>query len=203
MDSIESLLFEFLKRKAFLQMGVGIRVFDFQYTPIQEAQDSIYSLQLIALYSVFDKAVDTFFQSKKLKDERRKSRFQILREKGFIEDNRAKYLLWYKDWRNDAAHHFKVIQYFELQQATEDVQKQLLAWSQITQIWDIRHYWVPHSESQYSIGARVDNIPILVYEITYNQFPNSPSPTCSYGKKLDLSLNEYRKLTLKTRKSSS
>jgi len=194
MIAIESSLFEFLKRKAFLQMGVGIRIDAFQYAPLQDAQESIYSLLLIDLFNIFDEGIEQVFGANNLKDERRKSRFRILRERNFIEDNTAKYLLWYRDWRNNAAHRFKLIQYHELEQATTDIQKQLRAWHLINPVWHMNHYWEKISETPYKIGSRIDRIPILSYDVNYYGDPPTPShPTkaSSIGKTIDLSLEDY------------
>ena len=193
-NSVQSIFFEFLKRKAFLEIGIGVQIEKFQYVPIQEAQDTIYSLLLIDLYSVFDAAVDNVFSNNRYKDEKDKSRLSILIEKGHIDDNRANYLKWYKKWRNDAAHRFRQITYSELRQATRDVEKQLLDWKLIDRSWDAFHYYQQLSPTSFQIGARIQDFPVMIYEVN---FRSNPNPACSYGKTTNLSLDEYFELESK------
>lgn len=186
-ESTEERLFEFLKAKAMLQTGVGLYVEGFKYTHFPVAQEYVNSRLLIDLLTVFDHGLDEFARNHSL--ELKKDKIQTLVELGHIEDNRAKYILWYKEWRNDVAHRSRLIQYHELDQPTSDIQKQLFAWKLTGRIWNIFHYYKKISDAHYQIGAIVGNIPILVYDVKYSEHKGNPAH--SVGKSIELGLPQF------------
>lgn len=184
---IEAAFYEFRKMKAFLGMGVSIHVPDVPYTPIDKAQEYVNAMLFIDLISVLDQAVKYTLRRFNLKKDHKKSEYLILVQHGKV--SKANYLRWYKDLRNDAAHHFARQEPYLLEQATNDVAKQFSEWGLITGTFNFYHHYEEAKEGKRKIGARVDNIPILEYEITNKVVPVGFS--ASSKKTLDLSYYEF------------
>jgi len=186
----ESTFFEFWKMKTFLEIGVGIFVGDFRHVPIEIVKRYIHSQLLIDLFSVFELAINEVFNINGLeKPSRRKFYMTKLEENNLLISK--PYIEWYLDWRNDAAHRRRKLEWSELNQAFEDIKKQLLAWKLIRD-FDIRRYYVNESQDLYLIGARINETPILEYKIEFINQPTGMSP--SWSETVNLSLNDYLKL---------
>ncbi|MCJ7447602.1 MAG: hypothetical protein MUO72_07915 [Bacteroidales bacterium] len=187
---IESAFFEFLKMKTFLENGMGMRLGSFHYVPLQIIPHYINSLLIIDLFSVWESAVNYFFEENGLTNPNSsKKRMKILEEKKLIEN--AAYIKWYIDWRNDVAHHLRKVELFELQQATNDVQKQMVAWKLIRNI-SFGFLYRKEDENNYKIGVRINSDPILEYTIKFTEQPGGL--LTGWSETANLSLDDYLKL---------
>jgi hypothetical protein len=181
--SIESLFFEYKKKEAMLQHRVGIELSGFRFAPNEIVQDFVNSRLLIDLLSIVDKAVEEMFNFHKLKSKNKKSKLTILIENQKVHNH--PYLLWYKEWRNDAAHNFGTIKGHLLRQASDAVQYQLLEWRLISEKFDMSSYETKVDEHTHHYGSIIHDIPVLLYRITYRE------NGCNWEEKLNLSLHEY------------
>lgn len=181
--SIESLFFEYKKREAMLQHRVGIELSGFRFAPNQIVKDFVNSRLLIDLLAVVDKAVDVMFDLYKFKPEKKKSKLTILIENHKVHNH--PYLLWYKEWRNDAAHNFGTIKSHLLRQAADAVEYQLLEWALITKEFQTQAYEMKDDDFVYHYGTVIKDIPILLYRITYRD------NGCNWQDEVNLSLEEY------------
>lgn len=187
---IESAFFEFRKMKTFLEIGVTIYIPNIQYAPIDKAQEYVNSLLLIDLISVWDKAVNHFFNFHKLELIKGKSKPQILADAGHIKN--PDHLHWYKSWRHETAHELARHDYSNLNQATDEVAKQFAAWGLLTGKLKFTRLWQEQPDGKWKVGARVGNIHILQYIVQSNQVPQGFSS--SVGKSLDLSFDDFLKI---------
>lgn len=181
--SIESLFFEYKKKEAMLQHRVGIELSGFRFAPNQIMQDFVNSRLLIDLLAIVDKAVEEMFDFYKLKTEKKKSKLTILIENQKVHNH--PYLLWYKEWRNDAAHNFGTIKNYLLRQASDAVQYQLMEWQQISEKFDVRSYETTVDEHTFHYGSVIREIPVLLYRITYRD------NGCNWQEQVNLNLQEY------------
>lgn len=187
---IESAFFEFRKMKAFLDTGVTVYVPDIQYVPVPKVQEYVYSLLLVDLMSVWDSAVNHFFDFYKLTKEPNKSKFTSLTEAGHIK--KPAYLAWYKEWRHKAAHALERHDYSKITQATDDVADQLAHWGLLSGKLKFIRLWQQQPDKTWRIGARVGNIPILAYTVQSVQVPQGFGS--SAGISLDLSFTDFLKI---------
>ena len=186
-EDIDSLFFEFQKMYAFLQLGVGMHLGNFRFVPIQPAQNYVYSILLVDLFSIVDNALVKLFEREGLDPNMKlETRMLELEEKGLILN--APYFKWYKSWRNEIAHRNRKIEYFELNQAYEDVQKQLVFWKMVTDL-KFSHYHREIDQDIVLIGSRIGDIPILEYRVRYIDQPLGKSP--SWNVTINLSLIEF------------
>lgn len=187
---IESAFFEFLKIKTFLENGMGMRLGSHHYVPLQIIPLYINSLLIIDLFSVWELAVNYVFEiNGHTNPKNSKRRMKILEENGLIEN--AGYIKWYIDWRNDVAHRLKKVEFFEINQATNDVQKQLVAWKFFTD-FSIRIYYVNEDQNNYKIGVKINSNPILEYIINFTEQPEGLAT--GWSETVNLSLDDYLKL---------
>lgn len=189
-NSIESLFFEFKKMKVFFGIGSGLQLIDFKVALISDIQEYLYSLLLIDLLSIFDEAVRQIIGVKKITIHGRK-RIEILEKENLIDSNRASYLKWYKEWRNDAAHRRRKISYSELNQVSNDIENQLLEWNFIRK-FDIYPIYDKINDSLYTVGAKIGQQPVLKYEIGFMSNPKSQQQ--STAKVIDITLSKYLEL---------
>lgn len=180
---IDSLFFEHKKLEALLKNRIGIETFTSRIAPNALVENYIYSRLLIDLFAIVDRAIDIVFAKSNFKGENKKSKLKILDENGMVYN--YSYLRWYKEWRNEAAHAFRKIEYHELRQATDDVQLQLLKWGLLRQKYNISPYSIDVDADTYHYGAISGDIPILIYRITYRE------NGCNWEEKVNLSLKEY------------
>lgn len=181
--NIESLFFEYKKKEVMLQHRVGIGIANSRFAPNAIVQDFVNSRLLIDLLSIVDKAVDKMFDSFKYTLEKKKSKLTMLIENQKVHNH--PYLLWYKEWRNDVAHNFSTIQSHLLTQASDAVQYQLQEWQLISEKFDVRSYEVKLDENTYHYGSVINEIPVLLYRITYRE------NGCNWQEHVNLSLQEY------------
>jgi len=181
--TIESLFFEYKKKEAMLQHRVGIGIANSRFAPNAIVQDFVNSRLLIDLLSIVDKAVDEMFDSFKYKLEKKKSKLTTLIENQKVHNH--PYLLWYKEWRNDAAHNFSTIQSHLLRQASDAVRYQLQEWQLISEKFDVMSYEIKIDENTYHYGTIAGEIPVLVYRITYRE------NGCNWEELVNLKLEDY------------
>ena len=120
-----------------------------------------------------------------------KSKFLILREAGFIKN--PDQLHWYRSWRHEAAHQFKRHEYSELNQATEEVARQLTLWNFVSGKLEFWHSYKEMPEGKKRIGSRVNDIPILEYEAWSTPVSQGYGATSQVV--CDLSFVDFQKLT--------
>jgi hypothetical protein len=184
---IESAFFEFQKMKAFLQAGVSVDVPGVPHAPIDKAQEYVNSLLLIDLISVFDKAVEFQFGLLRLKEVKDRSKFLILREAEQMTNPGQ--LWWYREWRHATAHNFERQDYSKLNQATEEVARQLAKWNFVSGTLNFWHHYREMPGGIRKIGSRVGEIPILEFEAWSNVVPSGQG--ASSRKTIDLSFEDF------------
>jgi len=184
---IESDFFEFRKMKAFLEMGVSVRVFHVPEAPIDKAQEYVNSLLLVDLISVLDRAIDHFFDFNKLKQKKHKSKFTILEEaKQFIHPRN---LEWYRSWRHETAHKGIRHEWYKVNQATEHVAQQFAHWGLLTGKLNFKHHYKDPIDGVVRIGSRIGDIPILEYKAW--SIPVPVGVSASSQKTIDLSFEDF------------
>jgi hypothetical protein len=184
---IQSQFFEYLKMRKFFERSFYIRLGENRFVPFQIISDYIYSLLLIDLFSVCDLAIN-YVLMKNGYEKSRNSKKKII----FLEENnliqQAAYIKWYKEWRNDVAHHLKKISYSELSQATEDIRKQLIAWEIFfDKQFDL--FFENELPENYKMGVRIDKIRILEYSILFINQPVGLSP--AWSETINLNIDSY------------
>jgi len=189
-EEIESIYFEYRKIEALMLIGVGIRVSDFRFALNPIVQNYVNSRLLIDLFAVLDKAADLMFRKFRLKSTVGKSSLTILNEAGEVHS--YPYLTWYKQWRNNAAHHFARTEYHELRQASEDVQRQLFKWGLIREEYSVSPYSKEIKKNTFYYGSVIKSIDVLLFRITYQEsIKDGIGPSCNYEQIVNLSIDEY------------
>ena len=185
--TIDAQFYEFRKMRAFLEIGVYIHVDGVPHPPIDVAQKYVHSQLLIDLISVFDNSITHFFNHLKLKRQKGKSEFEILKNAGQIVS--PQHFQWYKDLRNVSAHKFVRHDWHFLNQATEHIANQLESWDIFSAALNFQRFYRAGEDGIYHVGARVDDEVILSYKTAEQKVPVG---TSSYaGKELDVSFEQF------------
>ena len=166
-----------------MHVGVGFELPNNRVAANSLVQNYVYSKLLIDLFAVVDRAIDFMFDKFRLKGIKRISKLTILSDKGEVYN--YPYLSWYKQWRNDAAHDFKITEYHELRQAAKDVQLQLLKWGIIKEEYEVTSWCQETTEGTFVYGAYINSMPVLVFRITLR------GDGCHYERLTNLTLKEY------------
>lgn len=145
---------------------------------------------IIDLYSVFDKAVDVVFARQNLKEVKRKSKLTLLQEEGLVFNH--SYIQWYKEWRNDAAHHFGKLEGHMLNQASRDVKHQLVLWELVEDI-SVHSFSEKVNDDEFQYGATIAHLPVILNWIKYRRSDNGEVSGCTYREDVNLSYDDYLK----------
>lgn len=191
-DEIESVFFEFRKMKAFLEMGVTVRVVDVPHAPFPLAQDYMNSILLVDLVSVLDMAVNHFFNYFKLtkSEDDKRSRLTIMADNGFIANPGN--LKWYRDLRHKTAHALRRHEWHMLDQATNEVCEQFTKWGLTSGTLNFKHLYYRTETGATRIGSRIDQTPVLEYEAQSHQVASGFSASTSQI--TDLTFRQYMDL---------
>jgi hypothetical protein len=194
---IQSMFFEYLKMRYVLENGFGLHLGRNVYVPLQQISDYVNSLLMVDLFSVWEVVVNYMFESKKIpKPEKSKDKMNVLKDNGLL--LQAEYIKWYVDWRNDIAHRSEKAELHILNQAFNDVKKQLVCWDIISD-YQVGKYIIEAPERIYRMGVSLDGIIIIEYKIEFQDQPCGL--TTSYGESVNLSFDEYLKKSGKNIKS--
>jgi hypothetical protein len=184
---IDSQFFEFRKMKAFLEIGVYTHVDGVPHPPIDIAQRYVHSQLLIDLISVFDNSIKYFFDHLRMTRARGKSEFDILKDAGQIVS--PQHFKWYKELRNNSAHHFARNEWHFLDQATEHIANQLESWDIFSATLNFRRFYEVDEDGVTYVGSRVDDKVVLAYKTAEKKVPQG---TSSYaGKHIDMSFEDF------------
>jgi hypothetical protein len=171
----------------FLEKSFGMWLGKDYYVPIKEIPDYINSLLLIDLFSVWKLALNFVIEKHSIpKGDKLEIRMNALKKKNLL--LQAEYIKWYTDWRNDIAHYNKRVEYYILNQAIDDIKKQLIAWDLFPDL-PFRAYTYSESERIFKTGVKIENIIILEYLIKFEDQPGSRST--GWSEIVNLSFVDY------------
>jgi hypothetical protein len=142
---------------------------------------------LIDLFSVWKLALNYVLEKNSIPNKRNlEMRMDALKKKNLL--LQAEYIKWYTDWRNDIAHNNKRVEYYILNQAVDDIKKQLIAWDLFLDL-PFHAYTYCESEKIFKTGVRIKDIVILEYFIKFEDQPGGMST--GWSETVNLSFNDY------------
>jgi hypothetical protein len=190
---VQSRFFEFIKMRYLLEKGFGLHLGRNVYVPLQQVSDYINSLLLVDLFSVWGIAVDFIFESRKISNPNAlKKQMNVLKENGLL--LQADYIKWYIDMRNEIAHKSRKVEFHILNQALDDIKKQLITWGIIPD-YKFGQYIINVSDKVYRTGVSIDDIVIIEYKIEFQDQPSGIST--SWGETVNLNYEDFSKKIMK------
>jgi hypothetical protein len=188
--NIASSYFEFQKRKALLETGIGIKLDGFTYIPLDVTQEYIYSLLFVDLISIFSNAAKYILKLNSIKASSTLNRnLKLLESKDLL--IKPLYDNWYRDLRNKITHDIHRIEWYILRQASEDISIQMITWKLAFDI-EVRKNIIKQTDKLFDIVVLANKTEILKYHIEFNS-DNLSLGTASWSTVLDLDLRQYLK----------
>jgi hypothetical protein len=186
-SDLRSLYFEYQKLEA------GILLPDGRFASNLSVRRFINSQLLIDLFTIVDKAINHQLNLWNIERVRGVSPLTLLEQAGRMKG--SKKLMWYKDWRNEAAHQLVKIEEYRLRQASDDVKFQLVELGLVDNI-TMRPYSRQLNNETYEYGAFVHDVPVLLHEILFRGSDGTSDRGCTWQESLNLTYEQFKTLTL-------